>query len=94
MTDIPELFSSEGSLGAVSVDQNGSPITGVGARKFFVPLEELSSSVDLNVVKASNTKTDPVEKEAANAPLQDTFRARLAKVKRHTADISSQMKNK
>ena len=70
MTDIPELFSSEGSLGAVSVDQNGSPITGVGARKIFVPLEELSSSVDLNVVKASNTKTKQNQAKQNNTKLK------------------------
>ncbi|ETN93587.1 hypothetical protein U062_01477 [Gammaproteobacteria bacterium MOLA455] len=95
MTEIAtgELFTASGPSGAVEVAGQDGEVVAVPDAVVFVPAAEPEMRLRYSIVN-SDTANSPVTDPQSIRPFnEDIYSARIAKVKRKTADVYKQLKN-
>ena len=95
MTEIAtgELFTASGPSGAVEVAGQDSEIVAVPDAIVFVPVAEPEMRVRYSIVNSDTANFPVTDPESIRLFYEGIFSARIAKVKRKTADIFKQLKN-
>ena len=89
MTDIPadELFPHSGPVRPVRVESRNRPAA------LSVPTVESDQAARASAVDNNSANAGTSEARLSNRSNQDSFAARLAKVKRQTVDTNRQLEN-
>ena len=95
MTEIAtgELFTASGPSGAVEVAGQESEVVAVPDAIIFVPVAEPEMRVRYSIVNSDTANSSVNAPESIRLSYEGIFSARIAKVKRKTADIFKQLKN-
>tara|TARA_B110000114_G_C14889104_1_gene315972 strand:- start:141 stop:434 length:294 start_codon:yes stop_codon:yes gene_type:complete len=95
MTDSPvegELFTRDGSVGQISVEPKDNSANGDAANVVFVPVAEPRERMSFATFNDDPACLAEANKKLAKAPYDGFLSDRIAKVKRHTADLFQQTK--
>ena len=95
MTEIStgEVFTASGPSGAVEVAGQESEVVAVPDAIIFVPVAEPEMRVRYSIVNSDTANSPVTAPESIRLSYEGIFSARIAKVKRKTADIFKQLKN-
>ena len=92
-TAADELFTRGGSAQPVTVAPGGQTASPTPANIVFVPLSEPRQIIKFTSATVAAPHNQESNKQPVRAPYSGVFSARIAKVKRVTADIFSQLRD-